>query len=122
MGKILNLTQHPALPAQLEAGVIDPPAEIKSEISKLLTFDEIPSRQEIGERATALVAIVVSLGYKVAMVGGAGYLMGPLEASLKAAGVSPVHTFTKRVITGEKIVNGKTEITREIKFAGFVEV
>ncbi len=39
---ILNLTQHPATPEQLEAGVVDLIGESLEHMTALLTFHEIP--------------------------------------------------------------------------------
>jgi hypothetical protein len=70
MGKILNLTQHPASAEQLSAGVIDPSAKAKGRIGELLTFVSLPDAQEIARRATALSAVALDHGVESAMIGG----------------------------------------------------
>jgi len=52
--KVINLTQHSATPAQIEAGVVEPEISEKSEIQALLTFDTLPSQAEIKRRAIKL--------------------------------------------------------------------
>jgi hypothetical protein len=54
---ILNLTQHAASAEQKEAGVIDLPHEHKEELVKLLTFEELPSANELAERQVAIARL-----------------------------------------------------------------
>ena len=87
---ILNLTQHNATPEQ-EAQLVVEPRMCKAEIQKLLTFDEIPTKEEIDARAKELARIAASEASMYAgdtdnevwitrvMIGGAPYLMGALE-------------------------------------------
>lgn len=90
---IFNLTQHMATAEQLAAGVLEPAN--KRLIQDLLTFLSPPSLEEIKGRALALAALAG--GHKAALIGGASYLMGPLEEALRAEGIRPLHSFTKRV-------------------------
>lgn len=60
--KIVNLTQHAGTAEQLAAGVADLGAT-SLELKRLLTFDSLPTREEIEARA--------------AMIGGAPFLMAP---------------------------------------------
>ena len=90
---ILNLTQHVATDEQTAQLVVEP-RMCKTEIRELLTFEEIPSKEEIEVRATKLAEIAVSEASMYAgetdneiwitrvMLGGAPYLMGALEKAI----------------------------------------
>jgi hypothetical protein len=56
---ILNLTQHNATAEQIAAGVIDLAEPYKTELKKLLTFDELPSQDEIETRAGAIYDLII---------------------------------------------------------------
>ena len=88
---ILNLTQHDGTPEQ---GVVEPTN--KERVRTLLTFSTIPTRQEVERRATDLALIAIAEGASAAMIGGAPYLIPPLEAALKAVGVRPLYAFSVR--------------------------
>ena len=79
---IINLTQHNATPEQITAGVIDVPAELKVELSALLTFDTIPTKEELNEAAmkVAAMAVICTQGSKApaANHGGAPFFMASL--------------------------------------------
>jgi hypothetical protein len=91
---ILNLTQHTATPEQVAAGVIEP--ENKEQVVKLLTFDTLPSPQEIWNRAKALAQIAKESSADSAMIGGAPYFMSALEDALIYTNVIPVYSFSVR--------------------------
>jgi hypothetical protein len=117
--KILNLTQHPASPEQIDAGVIEPLD--KQVVRDLLTFADIPSVEEVEERAKALAQIARDHGVNVAMIGGAGYLMGPLEQALTAYPmVEPVHAFTRRETIEVPQGDGSVKKTAVFRHVGFV--
>ena len=113
--KILNLTQHLASQEQIEEGVVEP--KNKDFVKELLTFDELPTKEEIQKRATELTKIAMNEGYKKVMIGGAPYLMGMLELTLKSQGIQSVYAFSKRVSIEKDGV--KTSVFKHI---GFVEV
>jgi len=89
----INMTQHEPTPQQLEAGVI---TVDHSSVKAMLTFQGLPSAAQVRERAQALAAWAVSHGAGSAMVGGAPWLMGPLERALMAKGVTPMYAFSNR--------------------------
>jgi len=91
---ILNLTQHSATPAQLQAGVVEP--EDKGAVQTLLTFEGLPSREQIHARALALAELANNAGCTDVMVGGAPYLMGPLEDALRGRRMNPIFAFSER--------------------------
>jgi hypothetical protein len=120
MSAILNLTQHPALPEQMEAGVFD--AEVRDELDALLTFDEPPTMDEMEYRAARLAFIAECAGADAAMIGGAPFFMSTLERALLVAGITPVYAFSKRV-SGEVIQpDGSVRKMSIFRHAGFVSV
>ena len=122
MAKILNLTQHNATTDQLEAGVVELPVETKNMLKSLLDFQEIPSYEGILTRAIAICAIAKEHDVSEVMIGGAPFLMGALEATLKDNGITPLYAFSKRVVTETTQEDGTVVKTAEFKHVGFVEV
>jgi hypothetical protein len=118
--QILNLTQHTATPDQLAAGVVEPDADSKKEIQRLLTIDELPTEDELRDRAEKITEIAMRLGARRAMIGGAPFLMGYLEHDLKFKGVWPVYAFSKREVIEVTAADGKVEKKAIFKHAGWV--
>jgi len=125
---ILNLTQHKATKEQIETGVVEPTE--KDYIQTLLTFEEIPSREEI-KKIAKLLAGYAPLWFnrngidkyhdRKALIGGAPFLMSALENELRKHRIEPLYAFSKR-ISEEKEVNGKIVKTNVFKHIGFVKV
>lgn len=119
---IVNLTQHPCSKEQEEQGVFNLPASEKEALSRALTFLTLPSREEVLQRAQAVADIAAASGADSAMIGGAMYLMGPLEGALHARGIVPLYAFSQR-----KSVEVTDPSTGEVKktavffHLGFVE-
>jgi len=119
MENILNLTQHSPTKEQIEDGVFEP--EYKDKVRELLTFNNIPSKNEIKERARLLTGIAISEGVDEVMIGGAPYLMGALELELKSYNIKPLYSFTKREVI--EVQKGDEVIKQSaFKHIGFVEV
>lgn len=120
MATILNLTQHDATPDQVAAGVIEPAD--KAEVRKLITFDELPSREHLLETATLVAGLAERMEMAAAMIGGAPFFMGPLERALRVRGITPLYAFSKREATVDTHRPdgsvGKTQVFRHV---GFVE-
>ena len=114
---IINTTQHAATAEQLRAGVVDMPEPARSELIKLLTFEELPTSEIIHERAYNICELVEStfseVEPKVLLLGGAPFLMSTLEIFAILRGWTPVYAFSKRVTVK------KTSVFRH---EGFVEV
>ena len=121
---IVNLTQHAASAAQIEAGVIDIVGKDLDSLKALLTFQDLPSAEEIDRRAREITRLAKDALFgqpeRKAMIGGALWLMAPLTFYLKAAGINPVFAFSKRESV-EKVIDGKTVKTNVFKHIGFVE-
>lgn len=119
MKKILNLTQHTATPAQLEAGVVEPTN--KAEISALLTFDTLQSVSEASGRARRLAYIVEENGCDSAMIGGAPFFMGILADTLNYYKVSPLFAFSVRRNIEETLPDGSVKKSSVFEHGGFIK-
>lgn len=122
MATILNLTQHNPTRQQLHAGVVDLAPEQKEVLKDLLDFQELPTAEEIQGRAVAIAQIAKEHGASTAMIGGAPFLMGTLETTLKNNGIKPLYAFTQRVAVEVTNPDGSVVKTSEFKHMGFVEV
>jgi hypothetical protein len=130
---ILNLTQHNATDEQ-KAQLVVEPRMTKEKIKKLLTFEEIPTKEEIESRATKLAEIAVSEASMYAgetdnvvwvtrvMLGGAPYLMGALEKAVRECGFTPVYAFSKRESEEIPQPDGSVRKVQVFRHIGFVEV
>jgi len=121
---ILNLTQHPATPEQKQAGVVDLDEPLASELRYMLTFYRIPSKHEVVARANGIaeMAYAYEPRPKYAMIGGAPFLMAPLEKALLARGISPVYAFSRRETREHRLEDGTVEKVTIFRHIGFVEV
>ena len=132
----INLTQHELTQEQKEDAYwvrYDSYNGTNStiEVKRLLTFEFQPDTAEIQERAEKLAEIAEGIFLQLdpegalphkAMVGGAPYLMHPLEDALKERGIQPMYSFSQRVSI--ETINEKGEIikTSTFKHVGWVEV
>ena len=123
---ILNLTQHPATTEQIEAGVVDLPDSVRPALIGWLTFSQLPSREEIEDRAEALALLADSLlpeeGNPSAMIGGAPYLMAPLEVALRNQRIRPLYAFSVRESVEQTLPDGTIRKTSVFRHTGFIEV
>lgn len=119
---MLNLTQHSATPEQLAAGVIDPTGWAAADIRELLTFDQLPSRQEITDRARYLADLARALldSGDAVMIGGAPYLMPALERELAALGLEAHYAFSVRESVEQVQPDGSVRKVNTFRHAGFV--
>lgn len=120
--KILNLTQHQATQDQIENGVVDLDINTKEWLTSMLTFDTLPTTEDIEYRASAIARNARMLGYNKAMVGGALWLMSSLEKHLKINNIQPMYAFSVR--ESIEVVNDDGSVTKKnvFKHTGFVEV
>ncbi|RKX64425.1 MAG: hypothetical protein DRP42_06400 [Tenericutes bacterium] len=145
MTTILNLTQHDATPEQIAAGVVEP-REHKKAILSELTFEEMPDRTEIYDRAKWLACYAEielmqppkdwdpkdcdpEAGFEgwtlpedaTAMIAGAPYLMSELEQELLKLNIKPVYAFSKRESVEETRPDGSVRSIRVFRHLGFVD-
>ena len=139
MNRILNLTQHEPTPEQIAAGVtcgdINDDSQLR-DIALLLTFDTLPTPVEVRHRAERLAEIAsktttlvdyggetvlcVNERFQFAMIGGAPYLMAPLESALRARGITPVYAFSVRESVDQIQPDGSVRKVATFRHAGFV--
>lgn len=125
MELIINLTQHKATPEQLKEGVIDLPDHLRTALIEALTFEELPTVDEINGRAKFIAHLAFSndLGKdcvddpipKKALIGGALFLMKPLEEVLTELYVQPLYAFTQRNVVEKDGVK-----TSQFRHEGFI--
>jgi hypothetical protein len=98
MQATLNLTQHSASPEQIAAGVVDLSPEDQKTLSSLLTFLEIPSKEDMRQKAISIAQLVKEKDPNVnrVMIGGAPYFMSTLEDVLKDYELNVVYAFSIR--------------------------
>lgn len=133
--KILNLTQHEATPEQKEAGVIDLPAELRAELVDALTFMDCPDSTVVRARAERIAQLCsdywnhlnasylnTRTQFFAAMIGGAPYLMAPLERALQAQYIPAVYAFSERVSTETEKADGSIVKTSSFRHAGWISV
>lgn len=101
------------------------------EIKRLLTFESMPNMEEIQERATSIANIAEGIFLQLdpegalphrAMIGGAPYLMHPLENALKERGIQPMYSFSQRVSIETTNEKGEIIKTSTFKHVGWIEV
>ena len=119
--QVINLTQHAASEDQLDVGVVDPTGQLKEKVVKLITFVSLPSKGEILNRAKVLAALAKGTGCRSAMIGGAPYFQEPLSEALRAEGIAPVFSFTRRVSEDRPQPDGSVRKVGIFKHVGFVE-
>lgn len=117
---ILNLTQHRTSTAQYDMGVREPSE--KGRIQALLTFVEIPTKQEMLERAEELADIAEDSGVGAVMLGGAPFFMGTLERELKSRDIRVFYAFSLRESQEHVNPDGTVSKTAIFRHVGFVEV
>lgn len=119
--KILNLTQHVASAEQVEQGVVELSTQDKAILTSLITFDELPAKEELFNRASQVVELVDKYNATHAMIGGAPYFMTYLESALAIdAGIVSVYAFSKRISNEYVDESGHTHKTMIFKHQGFV--
>ena len=117
---ILNLTQHNATREQILAGVEEPPEGVKEVIVHLLTFDSVPSCEDLRAKARALAEIARAAKVQAALVGGAPFFMATLEAALLEEGIEPIYSFSQRVSVEETQPDGSVRKVSTFRHVGFV--
>lgn len=118
--RVLNLTQYMATIDQKKEGVVEP--LYKSAIKSLLTFDEEPSDEEILLRANTLAEIASDHeAASAAMIGGAQYLIAPLETALLVRGLEVWYAHTQRISVKVTLQDGSVRNASEVKYQGFVK-
>ena len=66
------------------------------------------------------VIIPIDLQTRVAMIGGAPFLMGPLERALISRGIFPAYAFSRREVVEKATADGEVTKTAVFRHEGFV--
>lgn len=124
MRRIYNLTQHQATPEQIAQGVIDLEPEDREMLRQALTFEEIPSKDDMAERAGFIADQLVYWDAEAVMLGGAPYFMSFLEKVLreKHSKLAILYAFSKRESVDAPQPDGSVRKMAVFKHIGFVEV
>lgn len=121
---IVNLTQHPATPEQIAQGVVDLDPEDRAECARLLTFDDLPTAEDLWVKADQLVELVKGSpaskpGCRV-MIGGAPFFMESLATALRRGGYCPVFAFSRRESVEQMQADGSVRKIAVFRHMGFV--
>ena len=122
--KILNATQHQATLEQLEAGIVDLPAEVRSELSKLLTFEELPTPTDLRVRSIQVAGMLLAQGAKPGdriMIGGAPFFMEELADTLRRTGLRPCYAFSRRESVDQHQPDGSVRKVAVFRHVGLIE-
>jgi len=129
---ILNLTQHLATSEQLAAGVVDLPEDKRAALTRALTVTTLPDRESIEARCDYIAELACQNGLggddeddphpRMAMIGGAPWLMSTLEQALTGRGITPLYAFSVRESTERILPNGTVQKINVFKHAGFVKI
>ena len=120
--RIANATQHSATNEQITAGVVELPIEVSEEIRTMLTFEEIPSAEEIVHRAEKIAEMLKLQEFEKVMIGGAPFFMGALEKALRERTIEPLYAFSKRESVEKTLEDGSVVKTNVFRHVGFVRV
>jgi len=122
---IMNLTQHAPTPEQVTEGV----APASATVQALLMFEatrgdqgrlQVPPMTEVRRRAETLANLAAESGASRAMIGGASFLMGPLEAALIRKGIEPLYSFSARESVEEAQADGSVKKISSHRHIGFM--
>ena len=120
---ILNLTQHNATKDQINAGIVDLPAEFKTALVGAITFPATYTKSDLERKARQVLEVVRDYhGSEVAktasvMIGGMPSFMPVLERVLSEYGIKVGYACTERKSV-DKEVDGKIIKTAVFVHAG----
>jgi hypothetical protein len=124
MQAIINATQHTATTDQKTQGVVDLPDAQRVLLSRLLTFDDLPTVADMKSRAEDISKLLceaaLQQGIIRVMIAGAPFFMPTLQSALQSCGFAVLYAFSKRV--SEEVENGGIVTKVNVfKHVGFVE-
>lgn len=131
----MNFTQHRCTQEQLDAGILDCPdlRDYRERLSKLLTFDEVPDRELVWQRAVQIVSlfetVACDLGFEYEtdddslhpMIGGAPFLMSHLENAFYDANLKVYYAFSKRESAEQVQEDGSVKKVAVFRHVGVYE-
>lgn len=116
---MLNLTQHNITKEQEKEGVVEP--KNKDYVCSLLTFDTMPTEDQLKESARKLAEYALFQKEKKVMIGGAMYLMPYLIDELNKRGIEAYYSFSERQSVDKQLEDGTVEKNTIFKHCGFVK-
>lgn len=122
--KILNATQHQATPEQVTAGIQDLPSEVRAELGKLLTFEELPTAMDLRIRSVQVAGLLLAQGAKPGdrvMIGGAPFFMEELADTLRRSGLKPCYAFSRRESIDQHQPDGSVRKMAVFRHVGLIE-
>ena len=127
---ILNLTQHPASPEQIDDRCVDLEPHYLQQLKPLLNFTAFPDQEEVYQRAKDIAALAEEQWQaveqdgdgKCAMIGGAPYLMKSLQEALEELGFEVCYAFSVRESVERIADDGSVIKTSVFKHKGYVFV
>lgn len=121
--KILNLTQHEATPEQIAQGVYDLSPTLRKTLSRLLTFDDLPTCKHVRDVAETIADLARTFCEPdtLHVMIGAPFLMASLEKALACKGFIPLYAFSKRESTEETQADGSVKKIAKFRHVGFVD-
>ena len=130
MKTLWNLTQHDMTEDQVNdfENMVNDAVQIinisgdNEKIKRLLTFDDIPSTEEMEKRADELIDNVCCGDENYALIGGAPYFMSTLERVLKHYDITPIYSFSKRQSIEEHLADGSVVKRNVFKHTGYIKV
>lgn len=120
---ILNLTQHKATPEQTAAGVVDLPDKIRQVLKEHLTFNDLPSEEDVSEAAKRIAYLAAQYAdhNDAVMIGGAPFLMFPLINCLREERFEVFFAFSRREVREVTEEPGSVKKTSVFRHLGFVK-
>ena len=124
--KFINLTQHKLTEDQIKdlvsAGFDEDSIQVYPDpfVKQTLTFDKLPAMSDVRKAAVTLADYAKSQAATNVMIGGAPYLMRPLEEELTHLGIIYHYAFTERKTVEKVNEDGTVEKTSIFVFAGWI--
>lgn len=123
-GRILNATQHQATPEQVTARIQDLPVEIRQGLSRLLTFEDLPTPTDLRIRSLQVAGLLMAQGAKPGdrvMIGGAPFFMEELADTLRKSGLKPCYAFSRRESADLPQPDGSVKKVAVFRHVGLIE-
>jgi hypothetical protein len=102
---------------------VDLPEELRAQLTRCLTFEELPTSEELRMRSIAIVGQLMTAGAKPGdqvMLGGAPFFMEELSHSCRSVGLVPVFAFSRRESVEQMQQDGSIRKVAVFRHLGFV--
>ncbi len=114
-----NVSQHVASPEQVLNGVVEP--QNKEKFNELLTFENLPSTNELDKRAQKIMTLVCEEGWSMIMVGCAPFFASALERAAELKKISMMYSFSNRVSEEKILADGSVKKINFFSHKGFIK-